>query len=111
MLLKMGGSRIQNNLSEINKDGSLLFPTHGTINLTIDSSPWLFGAYRELAAQAARNLVINNNSLINKSTEINQQETAFSAHDMKIEAKRLTKNIKLYDEKKHPETLLLPDQR
>lgn len=37
-------------------DEGILFPRHDTVRLTIDSSPWLFGAYRELGARSARKL-------------------------------------------------------
>jgi hypothetical protein len=41
----------------------VLFPTHSTINLTLDSSAWVYGAYRELAATAARQLRVEGNRL------------------------------------------------
>ena len=44
--------------------GILRFPNHTTINLTLDSSPWLFGAYRELAASAARTLRVRDGVLV-----------------------------------------------
>lgn len=42
----------------------MLFPTHNTIDLTLDSSAWIYGAYRELAASAARQLKVDGNRLV-----------------------------------------------
>ncbi|HEY0289392.1 MAG TPA: patatin-like phospholipase family protein [Pseudomonas sp.] len=36
--------------SAISKDGCPEFPQYGTVNMTVDSSPWMYGATRDLAA-------------------------------------------------------------
>ncbi len=39
------------------KRGNPVFPQHSTVKMTLNSSPWLYGAYRELAAwQVAKHL-------------------------------------------------------
>lgn len=55
---------LRNNVTTQHGDGIMLFPTHNTVNLTIDSSPWLFGAYRELGARAARALRVQDGQLV-----------------------------------------------
>lgn len=47
---------LNNNVTTQHGEGIMRFPTHDTVNLTVDSSPWLFGAYRELGARSARTL-------------------------------------------------------
>jgi hypothetical protein len=49
------------------------FPLHDTIKLTIDSSPFLFGAYRELAARAASNLKIDEKGNLQTNAILEEQ--------------------------------------
>lgn len=84
---------IKNNLTKTDH-GALIFPTHGTVNLTIDSSPWLFGAYRELAAQATRNLSIVNGTLIVDPNTPTQIQKSITVESMEKESKALTESIR-----------------
>ena len=47
----------------------ILFPRHNTVSLSIDSSPWLFGAYRELGALAANKLTLDADGNLQLSSE------------------------------------------
>lgn len=54
---------LKENRCRYEPSGTLLFPRHGTIALTLNSSPWLYGAYREVAADAAVHLSWNDGRL------------------------------------------------
>lgn len=91
---------IKNNIEvRTENDGALLFPSHGTVDLTLDSSPWLFGAYRELAAQAARSLFTADNGWLSVKPDFSaEQQKAITVEEMKKESAALTEKLRF---KKH----------
>jgi hypothetical protein len=53
----------------------ILFPRHETVALSIDSSAWLLGAYRELGALAASKLALDANGNLRISTQQTDQHS------------------------------------
>ncbi|OHC63014.1 MAG: hypothetical protein A2040_16700 [Rhodocyclales bacterium GWA2_65_19] len=76
-------------------DKILRFPAHGTVRLTIDSSPWIYGAYRELAAAAVRMIQQNEGVLgVVGNPPPGVSQPALSREEMEDEARKLTDALK-----------------
>jgi hypothetical protein len=73
-------------LGDPGTDEGITFPRHHTVSLSIDSSPWLFGAYRELGALAASHLTLGDDGSLrlpkNKSDKPKHSE--YIAESIKI---------------------------
>lgn len=69
----------------------MLFPTHSTIDLTLDSSAWVYGAYRELAASAARRLRVSGSQLTLAAVQTPPPMQPLTASEMTRRVTELTK--------------------